>query len=190
MKKQLQISTLAATLLITTCQAIPNNPPSYWQIFITFVYGDQQPQGNGDLAPTGVTEDDYIAQFRSDMNGRDHRYGPIIPLNEMQEMETAIKSNLRNIDLRDKDIANQIIRSILIEQVKKGTQRDLDALAREGFYTTREECRAISTSYENNIRVRLESIPHNLNGAAIAQYFGNERKNSLRNYFMNRNTYR
>ncbi len=113
-----------------------------------------------------------------------------LSLNEMQEMETAIRKELRNIDLRDKDLANQTIRSILCSQVKTGTKQDMEALTcEEGFYYTRKQYETIPTSYENNMIARLGRMPH-LNGEALAEYFGEARKNSLRHELINRNTYR
>jgi hypothetical protein len=187
MNKLLKNSSLTLILLTTTLQTIPT--PCDLRIFIPWFWSNPQPQENPDQAPAGVTEDDYIAQFHSDMNGQ----SCIIPLNEMQEMEAAIRQELRNIDLRDKDLTNQIIRSVLCNQVKIGTERDMNVLSQYksgGFRYTRKEFETIPTSYENNIRVRLESIPHNLNGAAVAQYFGEARKNSLRNDYKKRNNHR
>src|SRR5690242_16810728 len=99
---------LALILFTTTSQILPN-PPSYWQIFVTLVFGNPQPQENPDQAPAGVNINDYIAQLRSDLNGQNNRYEPVIPAHEMSEIEAAVKTNLRNIDLRDKDMTNQVI---------------------------------------------------------------------------------
>jgi hypothetical protein len=184
MNKLLKKSTLSIILLTTTFQTIPT--PCEWH-FILWPFGTSQQQENSDQAPVGVTENDYIAQFISDMNGQ----SCVIPLNEMQEMITAIRQNLRNIDSRDKDLANQIIRAVACNQAKMGTKKDMLILAREeGHHYTQEEYETIPASYENNVRVRLESIPHNLNGLAIAQYYGEERKAALRRDYQQRNGYR
>jgi hypothetical protein len=184
--KLLKNSSLALILLITTFQIKPNNPPSYWQIFITFFYENPQQQENPNQAPAGVTEDHYIAQFYSDMNGR----SCIIPLHEMQEMETAIRQELRNIDLRDKDEANRIIRKVLRNQGKIGSKRDLyDLEHREGFYVSTEEYETIPNSYKKNISARLNRMRH-LNGEALAQYYGETRKESIRNGLKSRTSYR
>ncbi len=182
MNKLLKNSSFTLILLTTTLQTTPS--PFDW-VFFAWFFGSSQQQESPDQVPAGVTEDDYVAQFRSDMNGQ----SCVIPLNEMQEMEAAIKQELRNIDLRDKDLANQIIRSAICNQVKTGTARDLNALKREGFYITADDYTKISSSNENNIIARLGRMPH-LNGAAIAQYFGETRKNSLRSSLINRTTYR
>jgi hypothetical protein len=181
MNKLLKNSSLALILLITTFQIKPNNPPSYWQIFITWIPWNQQPQENPNEAPAGVTIDDYITQFHSDL--RD-----LIPSRDMQEMETNIRAELYNINLRDKDKANQIMRSIIGNQVRIGTNRDLDALRGEGFYITPNEKVTIPNSYEQNVFARLNRMPH-LNGEAIAQYFGETRKESIRNSLRNRTSY-
>lgn len=185
-------TTTTQTLPILTPQRSGNNPvnsPTYWQIFITLIYGNPQPQENPDQAPIGVSVDNYIAQVRSDLNGQTSRYAPLIPLNEMQEIEAAMKINLCSTDT--KDIANNKIRSILIAQVGKGTLKDLYELAnKERFYVSEEEYITIPASYENNARVTLEKTPHNLNGEAIAPYYGENRKNSVRHDLMNRNNYR
>jgi hypothetical protein len=183
MNKLLKNTTLSVVLLTTTFQTIPS--PFDW-IFVAWFFGSsQQQQENPDQAPAGVTTDSYIAQFRSDLNGQ----SSVIPLNEMQEMEAAIRQELRNVDLRNKDNVNQIIRSVVCNQVKIGTIRDLDALKREGFYITADDYTKISSSNESNMFARLERMPH-LNGAAIAQYFGETRKHSLRNSLINRTTFR
>lgn len=185
MNKLLKNSSFTLILLTTTFQTIPNNPPSYWQMFITFVWDNPQQQESYDQAPAGVTADDYITQFRSDLNGQ----SCMIPLNEMHEMEATIKNELRNTDLRNKNNVNEIICSVLCNQVRIGTIRDLNALQREGVYITSDDYAKISSSNENNIIARLERMPH-LNGAAIAQYFGETRKHSLRNALINRTVYR
>lgn len=188
MNKLLKITTLSVILFTTTLQTTP--APFDW-VFVAWLFGNpqQQPQKNPDQAPAGVTADDYIAQFRSDLNGQ----SCVIPWDEVNEMERTLRQELRNVDLRDKDLVNQIIRSILCNQVNIGTQRDMNILSEYetgNFFYESEEFKTIPTSYENNIRVRLESIPHNLNGAAIAQYFGEARKNSLRIDYRKRNNRR
>ncbi len=184
MNKLLKNSFLSLILLTTTLQTLPT--PCEWR-FILWPFGTPQQQEISDQAPAGITEDDYIAQFISNMNGQ----SCVIPLNEMQEMVAAIRQNLYSIDSRDKDLANQIMRAVLCNQVKTGTKKDMLTLAREeGHHYTQEEYETIPTSYENNVRVRLENIPHNLNGPAIAQYYGEERKAALRRDYKQRNGYR
>jgi hypothetical protein len=194
MIKTFKQCTIALILLTTTSQILPvltpgntNNPPSYWQIVINLFWRNpQQPQENQDQAPAGVTENAYIAQLRSDVNGQ----SCIIPWDEMNEIEKTIRKELRNIDLCDTDKANQIIRSALCNQVPTGTKRDMITLAHEeGCYYTQKEYETIPTSYENNIIARLGRMPH-LNGEAIAEYYGEARKNSLRSISRNRTTYR
>lgn len=77
----------------------------------------------------------------------------------------------------------------MCNQVKTGTAKDLNMLASEGFYITRKEYQTIPNAYENNMIARLGKMPH-LNGEAIAQYFGEMRKESIRNSLKNRTTYR
>jgi hypothetical protein len=182
MNKLLKNSSLALILLATTFQTIPT--PFDWHIIISWFSWNQQPQENPDQAPAGVTIDNYVAQFYSDMNGR----SCIIPLDEMQEMEIAIRKELliRNIDLRNEDLVNQEIRSVLCGQLKTGIRRDMRALAREKNYRfTQEEFETIPNSYENNLIARLGRMPH-LNGEAIAEYYGIARKNSLERDYINR----
>lgn len=180
MNKLLKNSSLALILLTTTLQTIPT--PFDWHIIISWFSWNQQPQENSDQAPAGVTIDDYITQFHSDLRG-------LIPSHDMQEMDTSIRAELCNINLRDKDKANQIMRSIIGNQVRIGTKRDLDALEHiESFYITSHEKVTISNSYEQNVFARLNRMPH-LNGEAIAQYFGETRKESIRNSLRNRTVY-
>src|SRR5260221_13283777 len=82
-------------ILITSSQALQCNHPSNWQMFITFIFGEEQPQNNPDQASTDVNIDNYIAQFRSDLNG--HTGTIVIPLHEVEEMEKALRAELRNI---------------------------------------------------------------------------------------------
>jgi hypothetical protein len=182
MNTLLKNSSLTLILLTTTFQ---NTPSPFDWLFAAWRFCSSQQQENTGQAPAGVTADDYIAQFRSDINGQ----STVIPWNEMQEMEAAIRKELRTIDLRDKNLANNIIRSVLCNQVKTGTIRDLDALKEEGFYITSDEYTRISSSNENNIIARLGRMSH-LNGSAIAQYYGETRKHSLRNSLINRTSYR
>ncbi|HEX4069342.1 MAG TPA: hypothetical protein VHX42_04545 [Candidatus Babeliales bacterium] len=184
MNKVLKTTTLATILLTTTSQVIPTPFPS-WQILISWFSYNPQPQENPDQAPAGVTIDNYIAQFRSDLNGQ----YCIISWEEMNEMEKALQQELRNLDIRDKDLVNQTIRSVLCNQVKIGTIRDLNALKHEGFYIAQKEYETIPTAYENNMIARLGQMRH-LNGQAIAQYFGETRKTSIRNSLKNRTSYR
>ncbi len=182
MNTLLKNGSLALILLTATFQ---NTPSPFDWLFAAWRFCSSQPQENSDQAPANVTIDNYIAQFRSDMNGQ----SIVIPWDEMQEMEAAIRKELRSIDLRDKNLANNIIRSVLCNQVKTGTIRDLDALKKEGFYITSDDYAKISSSNENNIIARLGRMPH-LNGSAIAQYYGETRKHSLRNSLINRTSYR
>src|SRR5438132_3783316 len=151
MAKISKITIIASILLITNFQALQcSNPLSRWEMFIAFIFGDeQQLQDNIDQNINNLTIDNYIAQFRSDLNG--HNGAIIIPLHEMEAMESTLRVELRNINLNNKDLANQKMRSAIIDQVKNGTTRDLDALKREGFYITSQDYQTIPHSNENNI---------------------------------------
>lgn len=191
MNKLFKAHTLAICLLVTsahvTCSTVPNNPPSYWQVLITFFSGNQPEQQNSsDQAPDGVTVQDYIAQFRADLNGTaQYNRMPVIPWHEVDEMAATIEQELYHTDLRNQDKTNQRIRAVICNHVKGKTILYLNQLERDGFYITPEECQSIAKSHENNIRVRLESIPH-LNGESIAQYFGESHKNKIRDNLRNR----
>ena len=189
--KLFKANTLVICLLATSVQIIlgdtPNNPPSYWQIFITFFAGNQSEQENNPhQAPVGITAQDYINQLRSNLNGSaNHNRLPIIPWTEVDEIEQTLKEELRFVDLRNSDMVNNKIRSILANHVKTKTVTDLNELNQEGFYITAQDYQTIPNSNECNMFARLERMPH-LNGEAIAQYFGEHRKNSTRQSVLNR----
>lgn len=185
MNKLFKANTLTICLLATTVQVIqgdmPNNPLSYWQVLITFFSGNQpKQQNNSNQAPAGVTAQDYTAQFRIDLNGAaPYNSTPVIPWHEVNEMIAIIEHELRFADLRNIDKVNQIILSVLPPFVKTKTKGDLDELPQKGIYPTAKDYATIPNSNEYNLLARLNRIPH-LNGEAIAQYFGERRKNSTR----------
>lgn len=193
--KLFKANTLALCLLATSGQIIlgdtPNNPPSYWQIAITFFFGNQeQPHNDSNQAPAGITAQDYINQLRSDLNGStNHNRLPVIPWTEVSEIEQTLKEELRFVDLRNSDMVNNKIYSVLADHVKTKTVTDLNELAQEGFWITAQDYQIIPNSNECNMFARLERMPH-LNGEAIAQYFGEHRKNSTRQSVINRNNNR
>ena len=186
MKKSFTVNSLALLLFATSihmtrCDAT-NNQPSFYQVVITWFFGNSyQPHNNSDQAPVDVTAQDYINQFRCDLNGpaTHQNRKPVIPWHEVDEMEAVIREELRNINLRDRDMANQIIRSVLLNQVKTETVLDLNQLRQEGLYISPEEYQSIPNSHECNILARLNRAPH-LNGESIAQYFGENRKNETK----------
>lgn len=190
MNKLSKTTVLALCLLATSTQTT-QCVSSGWQVFITFLFGDSQPQSqnSSDQAPAGVTVEDYITQFRYDLNGSvDQNRNPVIPWDEVKEMEATIKEELRFTNLRDKETVNNKIRSILLNHVKTKTISDLKQLTHDGFYLTSDDYTRISNSNENNMLARLSQIPH-LNGEAIAQYFGAARKNTLRDILNNRQNF-
>ena len=201
MNKSLTTNTLALCLLITIVQttqsSTPNNPPSYWQIAVNIFFGDSQPEPANPQstqapisitaqAPISVTAQDYVTQLRSDLNGSTNQNRlPVIPWNEVNEIEQALKEELHLVDVRNIDYVNQIIRSILISHVKTKTIMDLNDLKREGFIVTAQDYQEIPNSNESNMLARLNRMPH-LSGQAIAQYFGQQRRNATRQSILNR----
>lgn len=188
MFKSSKFFTVTLILLIANSQELQCSNPSHWQMFITFIFGETQPRSNTDQAPDNVTIDNYIAQFRSDLNG--HTGAIIIPLDEVQEMETILRTELRSCNLQNTDMVNQKIRSVIINQVKEGTISDLNELKSETYYSNQffiisQDYQTIPNSYENNIIARLNKTPH-LSGYAIAQYFGETRKNEIRDSLIKR----
>ena len=197
MNKPFKTTILALCLFATHAQMVQcssgNNSLSYWQIVVNSFSCDSQPQSqsqdNPEQAPAGVTVQDYINQFRCDLNGPENQNrNPIIPWSEVEEMEAAIRKELHSTaNIRDTEIVNNKIRSIVVNHVKTKTFSDLQELlrVREGYNVTNQDCRIISESNESNMIARLGQMPH-LNGEAIAQYFGAARKNSLRNILINK----
>jgi hypothetical protein len=186
MNKSPKVAFLALALLatinhITQCYS-PDNPPSTLQVIFTFFFGQSQPQpqNNPDQAPAGVTTQDYLTQFRYDLNGTtDTRKEAIIPWHEVQKMEEAIKKELGLIDLRDRNKVNEAIRSVLLNQVKTETIADIRKAEAKGYVTTPEDYQVIPNTHEYDMIARLGRAPH-LNGESIAQYFGEARKQATR----------
>jgi|GEM_PF-3192902 len=191
MTKSFVINTLAIIFLIATVHItgtqIPNDPPSYYQIVIEAIFGKtEQQQDNSDQAPDNITAQDYIAQFRADLNGTAHHNRiPVIPWHEVNEMAITIKQELRNTNLHNVDKTNQIIRSVLLNHVKTKTIADLNELQREGYYIAPDDYTTIPDSHEYSMLARLNRMPH-LKGESIAHFFGEHRKNSTKKYVIHR----
>jgi hypothetical protein len=170
-------------LLITSAQATyasPNNPPSYWQIFIGIFYKQPQPNYNDDTTPIDATIENYIMQLRYDLNGdTSHTRTPIIPASSMRKIEAKLRKELQSSDMNDRDLLNQKTRSLLVDLVKSETNNEINELEKEGIFVTNQDRSAIINSYENNIIARLNRMPH-LNGEALAEFFGANHKHSVR----------
>lgn len=166
------------TLFLLTASTQIQCTPSGLQAWIIFFLGDSQPQNNPDQIPTGVTKEHYVAQIVSDLRG--------LPIKDLLNIEHQLKEKLSLSDIQKPDLANQKTRSFLADYVKTDTVTDLDELKKEGLYVTPEDYKTIPQSYENNMIARLTNMS-DLNGLGIAQYFGESRKSSIREYLTKRN---
>jgi len=108
----------------------------------------------------------------------------------MEAMETVIRAKLRNQNLHDEYAIKRIFYKALANQARDGSISDLNDLQKEAFksknfFITPQDYQTIPNSNKENVKARLKRMPH-LNGEAIAQYYGEARKNSVRDSLIKR----
>jgi hypothetical protein len=155
---------LTTSVQVITCS--PNDANGLWQVIVNIFYSNpaKQPQ---DQLPAGITVDDYLAQWRFDLNGAYYpNKVPLIPWQDIFAIENVAKTELHNIDLRNKDYANQIIGSVMKNYVESQAKTE----ARK--YTSDEDLiNRTSSAIGNSFATRLEHTP-NRDGHALHQFFG------------------
>ncbi len=172
MNKSCNVYTLTALLLVTSTQLVkssPNDNNGLWRVIIEIFYGKPpvEPQQSQEQAPAGVTVDDYLIQWRFDLNGAlNPNRTPLIPWQDIFAIEDAAKVELQKVDLRKKDYVNQIMGSIMKNHVESQAKRE----ARK-YTTDQDVINRTSSAIGNSFATRLEQTP-NRDGHALHQFFG------------------